>query len=61
MRVYPGSEVRIANSESATLSLASDAQPDAVRLTPKFSEPQEIALEQGEFTFPVMDSIRLNT
>lgn len=56
MRVYPGSEVRIANSESATLSLASDARPDAVRLVPKFSDPQEIALEGGEFEFPVMDA-----
>lgn len=56
MKVAPDSEIRLANSEAASLALDADAAPDSVRLKPKFGDESTVPLEGGAFDFPALQA-----
>ena len=56
MLVAPETTTRVANSEAVSLSLDVEATVTKVKLVPRFGGEQVIALDDGAFTFPVMEA-----
>lgn len=56
MLTAPETNTRIANSEAVSLSLDVDSSLSQVRLVPRFGGEQVLPLEDGAFSFPVMDA-----
>lgn len=56
MLVGPNSTLRVANSESVSISLDAESEPSAVRVVPRIGEPYETALQEGGFVFPALDA-----